>query len=115
MELTFGEMLHIYMRRNKIRCDNIAKRVGVSRQMIVYYAGDYSLPDEEAKVKALAGVTEMTDVDAEEFLELYRRSREKKKVPVGMSKKKMWDLCVAQDEHIKQLENKIKRLKGGEF
>ena len=112
MELTFGEMLHIQLRRNKMTCVELANKLGISRQMAAYYTLDTAIPYDASRVKELAKAVDMEGADADELMEVYKKSLHEKQIPADISKRKMWDMCVEKDKRIQQLEKELKRLKG---
>ena len=112
MELTFGEMLHIQLRRNKMTCVELANKLGISRQMAAYYTLDTAIPYDATRVKELAKAVDMEGADADELMDAYKKSLHEKQIPADVSKRKMWDMCVEKDKRIQQLERELKRLKG---
>ena len=110
MELTFGEMLLIGLKRQGLRYQDAAKVLGVSKQTIQTYIAGISVPNSETKVKSLSKIMQLDANDTEVFWEKYQAFCKARPVRhVGLRAQ-----LRAQKKYIAKLEDRIKELEDRE-
>ena len=110
MELTFGEMLLVGLKRQGLKYKDVANAVGVSKQAIQYYIDGRNAPRAEETVQCISEVIGLDSQDAEVFLEKYKDIREFRFRQLKTLRTKY----KYQEERIKELEARIKELEGRE-
>ena len=110
MELTFGEMLLIGLKRQGLKYQDAAEALGVTKQTIQTYVAGISVPNSETKVKGLSEIMQLDANDTEVFWEKYQAFCKARPVRhVGLRAQ-----LRAQKKYIAQLEDRIKELEGRE-
>lgn len=110
MELTFGEMLLVGLKRQGLRYQDAAKALRVTKQAIQTYICGTHVPRSEEVVKCMAELICLDSQDTQKFLEKYKALREARYARLSTLKTRM----KYQEERIKELEARVKELEGRE-
>ena len=110
MELTFGEMLLVGLKRQGLRYQDAAKALRVTKQAIQTYICGTHIPRSEEVVKCMAELICLDSQDTQKFLEKYKVLREARYARLSTLKTRM----KCQEERIKELEARVKELEGRE-
>lgn len=106
MELTFGEMLMVGLKRQCLTYQDVADAIGVTKQAVHYYASGRRIPSSISVVECISEMMQLDSKDAEEFIEKYKVLRKTRMQLTGNPKQKFKLQC----EYIKELEARIKEL-----
>ena len=108
MELTFGEMLLIGLKRQGLRYQDAAEALGVTKQSIQGYVAGITVPNSETKIKRLSEIMRLDANDTEVFGEKYQAFCKARPVRHAGLRTQLR----AQKKYIAQLEDRIKELEG---
>lgn len=106
MELTFGEMLLVGLKRQGLTYQNAADAIGVTKQNIQLYVTGRAVPNSEVKVKRLSEIMQLDANDTTVFLEKYRVHCATRPVRRGCLRTQLRE----QQKYIAELESRIKEL-----
>ena len=106
MELTFGEMLLIGLKRQGLTYQDVADAIGVTKQSISLYVTGEGVPNSVTTVKRLSEVMQLDVNDTTDLLGKYKAFCTARPVRSAYLRAQL----MAQQKYIAELESRVKEL-----